>query len=71
MSYKQIIIDVLRDYKNNEYGEQSLSDTLERICEKYKELELDNESIYGLCMNYLYYFKVEKEDDCALSNDVI
>jgi hypothetical protein len=71
MSYKEIIIDALRDYKNNEYGEQKLSDTLERICERYKELELGDENIYGLCMHYLYYFKVAKEDDCALSNDVI
>lgn len=42
--HKQIIIDVLRDYKNNEYGEQLQSGTLERICERYKEL--DDESLY-------------------------
>lgn len=36
MSYKEIINDVLSDYKNNKYGEQSLSDTLEKICERYK-----------------------------------
>lgn len=50
--HKQIIIDVLRDYKNNEYGEQSQSDALQRICEKYKEL--DDESLYGICMRYIY-----------------
>lgn len=67
--HKQIIIDVLRDYKNNEYGEQLQSGTLERICERYKEL--DDESIYGICMRYLYYLKGVKEDGSALSNDVI
>lgn len=67
--HKQIIIDVLRDYKNNEYGEQSQSGTLERICERYKEL--DDESLYGICMRYLYYLKGVKEDGSALSNDVI
>ena len=71
MKYKEIVTDVLRDYKNNEYGEQSQSDALQRICEKYKELELGDENIYWLCMHYLYYFKGAKEDDCALSNDVI
>lgn len=39
MKYKEIVTDVLRDYKNNEYGEQSQSDVLQRICEKYKELD--------------------------------
>ena len=67
--HKEIIIDVLRDYKNNEYGEQSQSDALQRICEKYKEL--DDESLYGICMRYLYYLKGVKEDGSALSNDAI
>ena len=69
MRCKEIIIDVLRDYKNDEYGEKSENDALERICEKYKEL--DDESIYGICMYYLFYFKSVKEDEGVLSNDAI
>lgn len=69
MRCKEIIIDVLRDYKNDEYGEKSENDALERICEKYKEL--DDESKYGICMYYLFYFKSVKEDEGGLSNDAI
>ena len=69
MKYKEIVTDVLRDYKNNEYGEQSQSDALQRICERYKEL--DDESLYGICMRYLYYLKGVKEYGSALSNDAI
>lgn len=68
---KEIINDVLNDYKeitSDVSGESSKIDVLERLCEKYKEL--DDENLYAVCMYYLVYFNLSKEEG-VLSDDVI
>ena len=60
---KEIINDVLNDYKeitSDVSGESSKTDVLERLCEKYKEL--DDENLYAVCMYYLVYFNLSKEE---------
>ena len=68
---KEIINDVLNDYKeitSDVSGESSKTDVLERLCEKYKEL--DDENLYAVCMYYLVYFNLSKEEG-VLSDAVI
>jgi len=68
---KEIINDVLNDYKeitSDVSGESSKIDVLERLCEKYKGL--DDENLYAVCMYYLVYFNLSKEEG-VLSNAVI
>lgn len=72
MHYKDVIVDAIADFNNNNSDDNdkfSNSRALERICEHYKELDAEN--IYGLCMYYLYYFRSDKENDGALSDDSI
>lgn len=68
---KEIIDDVLNDYKeitSDVSGESSKTDVLERLCEKYKEL--DDENLYAVCMYYLVYFNLNKEEG-VLSDAII
>lgn len=68
---KEIINDVLNDYKeitSDVSGESSKIDVLERLCEKYKGL--DDENLYAVCMYYLVYFNLSKEEG-VLSDAVI
>ena len=68
---KEIINDVLNDYKeitSDVSGESSKIEVLERLCEKYKEL--DDENLYAVCMYYLVYFNLSKEEG-VLSDAVI
>lgn len=68
---KEIINDVLNDYKeitSDVSGESYKIDVLERLCEKYKEL--DDENLYAVCMYYLVYFNLSKEEG-VLSDAVI
>lgn len=68
---KEIINDVLNDYReitSDVSGESYKIDVLERLCEKYKEL--DDENLYAVCMYYLVYFNLGKEEG-VLSDAVI
>lgn len=69
MHYRDIIVDVINDCKKDDGDEKSKIKALEKICEKYKEL--DDESIYGLCSYYLFFFKSVKENNRVLSDESI